>query len=341
MKSLNKIFVLFLLTFISFNIFADSILVKLQNENPTKIIPMHEHLKTLNINALYTSEVYYLEFDDGLKAIFKTHPDDVENTKQNEAELMSYRLASALELNFVPRTCIRTLIIDSTFKTGCIKEYIDESLKFKNDKNFISFLENYTQENDQNLDKINALKIFYFILGQYDCSHHNLLITQNGEDYNFHAIDNGEIHKKLYVQLGNAPFTQRGYIDNENSWQKNFPFEDIQEYTSAILENFRSKFNQLPDYFIENIKNFEKNNPGKPFRFLHYKDFIWLEIDDENIDFFWKKITHCPISLKEKITSWIKNPKQLNDLFKNIGFYDKPYKDLLFNRLNQVLDLQS
>lgn len=343
MKLLNKTFTLFFFIFVSFNLFADPILKKLQNENPTKIIQMHEHLKTLGINASYTSDVYYLEFEDGFKAVFKTYDDDKdENSKQNEAELMSYKLSSALDLDFVPRTCIRTLTIDSVSKTGCTKEYIDKSLKFNNDENFVSFLKNYTQTNNQNFDKVNALKIFYFILGQYDCSRHNLFITKNNEDYNFHAIDNGEIHKKLYVQLGKAPFTPRGYIEDNNTWYQDFLFNDIQEYKSPILEKFLSQFpNQLPDYFIKNIKNFEKNNPAKPFRFVHYKNNIWLEIDDENIDFFWKKITYCPISLKEKITSWVENPEQLNSLFAGISFYDEAYKKLLFNRLNQALDLQS
>ena len=335
MKLLNKTFTLFFFIFTSFNIFANPILEKLQNENPTKIIPMHEHLKTLGINASYTSDVYYLEFDDGFKAVFKTYDDQEENTKQNEAELMSYKLASALDLNFVPRTCIRTLEINSILKTGCIKEYIDESLNFENDERFVSFLEDYAQD----LDKINALKIFYFILGQYDCSRHNLFITKNDENYNFHAIDNGEIHKKLYVKLGEAPFTPRGYIEGDN-WQQKFPFNDIKEYTSPILKKFISVFNiNSDDWAYKNIQNFEKNNLGKPFRFVHYRNIIWLEINDKNIDFFWKKITHCPALLKEKIRFWAKNSEQLDDLFKDIGFYDKPYKNLLFDRLNQVLDL--
>lgn len=343
MKLLKKTSLLFFFSFISFSIFANEILEKLQKDTPKIIIPMHKHLENLGINASYTSDVYYLEFNDGLKAVFKTYDDEEENIKQNEAELMAYKIGSILGLNFVPRTCMRELSIDAISKKGCIKEYIENSLNFKNNKDFISCINEYSIKNPQNLEKINALKVFFFILGQYDCSHHNLFITQNNEDYNFHAIDNGEIHKKLYVQLGDAPFTQRGSIQGGNCSEGDFPFDAVEKFEASpeesLAEKIKNKFSdqKIPKYVMNNLQNFEKNNPGKAFPMVYYNNTIWMQTQGNDIDFFWKNINHCPMAIKEKLQYWHNNQEQLDILFEGMSFYQPLYKELLLDRINQII----
>jgi hypothetical protein len=128
-----------------------------------------------------TNPKYFLEFDEGVKAVFKIDNANV-NFVNSNSEIAAYELDDILKFGVVPMTLKRTIELkDHPGGTEGSVQY---------------YLSDMTPGQPQHVTAANfvALKIFDFIIGNIDRKHENFLLWE-GENRVI-AIDNGGSFQK-------------------------------------------------------------------------------------------------------------------------------------------------
>lgn len=119
------------------------------------------------------------------------------------AERFAYLVSKNLNLNLVPTT----FLVKWKNKLWVMQRFIENGVR-KSDKVYNDLLKRETKD-------IQVLKLFWFLLGQWDCGNENLFFLRENDKSSPQAIDNGAISIPTYVQsYGAIPFKKAGISES-------------------------------------------------------------------------------------------------------------------------------
>jgi len=181
---------------------------RLRKESIHAITKLSTFLKKRGRDAAATHDIQIVTLESGLKGIFKTG-------SYHYAEVAAYRLSKILCLHLVPPTVFRT--IDGI--QGSLQLYIDApDLSSVSDRNHI--LKRVGKK------AVSAMKIFYYVAGQWDTHAGNQIITKNNSTYALWLIDNSGMLHRSYSRYDGPTFIEKGEnYDIPSDTGSIFPFE--------------------------------------------------------------------------------------------------------------------
>lgn len=156
------------------------------------IIPMTEHLKSQGKSESGTSEVYYVEFKNGLKAVWK--PD--ESVFGAIAEEASYLVEKKLGV----KTFVPTIVTEIDGRIGSLSIFVKTPIDLMSMKVSLNEVLDKVP-----LKQLADMDLVHYLLGQYDRHLGNLLVD---EKYNLAVIDNEGISNLSVWKLGEYPFVK-------------------------------------------------------------------------------------------------------------------------------------
>ncbi len=285
---------------------------------------MREHLHSLGKKAEFDGKVFIVEFDNGLKAVFKSFSkDDLEDAY---AEVAAYQASIALGFPNVPPT----IMTEINGMKGSLQLFVETNIDALDPGIYETALKETSLE-----DKAN-LKLFYFVFGQWDSGAHNTLIFKDKVKTYLIAIDNSGIRNHQFVKYGSLPFVRLCYSDSlqTNDWHKPFPFNEakvIQNPTSEKLKKILG--NNFPESFYQSFKSY-----GYPFRYVIYRNSLWRQFHAGDEKFVVSFTNHLSDQTRKKLKSL--NLARLKKIFacaKNADFLTPAYLNAILDRRNQVL----
>lgn len=223
----------------------------LKNEPIISIQPMDEYLKQHNRTADFTSDVFVITTTSGIKGVFKPSNDLC------YAEVAAYNISNILNINLVPPTVIRTI----NNQRGSIQLLIEPANKM--DASII---------NQSNLD---IMRLFYFIIGQWDIGNDNQIIQYINNQPTLILIDNAAIINPSYIEYGDFAYVNIGTTKNSDSTNNNTPFPF---HKPTILH--KPKKEELIRYFspflpLERINTMYQRHSR--FIFIIWDNRLWFQ----------------------------------------------------------------
>lgn len=116
---------------------------------------MKEHLESCGKKAEFDGEVYFVELDNGLKAVFKSFPQD--DLGDAYAEVAAYDASVVLGFPYIPPTVMKTI----KDKKGSLQLFVETDIDPLAPGVYEATLKKVSQ------DDIANLKLFYFVFGQW------------------------------------------------------------------------------------------------------------------------------------------------------------------------------
>lgn len=286
--------------------------------------PMREYLQSLGKEAEFDGDVYLVELDNGLKAVFKPlSPDDIGDA---HAEVAAYKASVNLGFPHIPPTVMTQI----QGKKGSLQLFIETKIDSLSPGAYESALSE-VHPND-----LANLKLFYFVFGQWDSGGHNLLILKDKKKTSLVAIDNSGIRNHQYVKYGQLPFIRVLYSDkiNSNDWDKPFPFDQAKSIESPTAEKIRQTLGDLlPDGFYKSFKSY-----GPPFRYVLYRNSLWRQYHAGNETFILSFADHLPDQTRKKLEKLnLATLKKIFEEAKNADFLTPAYLAAILERRDQVL----
>lgn len=224
----------------------------------SKIIPMGEKLLQDGKTSCFTSTVFYVESEGQHKTVLKLYNNaEFKELTEIIGEVFCYKASEFLCLGLVPKTQI--IIYDQSI--GTLQDYISHSLDKSKYSVFLS----------SNSENIQILKLYWFILGQWDTSEDNVLFILEDKPI---AIDNANIaHIQAIDHYGRHPFIRSFYCEQQDQGSTNNPL--IIKGTSV---NILTKLEELFEYFPQWYKEKFSENPTQQLEFVYFiKDHhVWL-----------------------------------------------------------------
>jgi hypothetical protein len=275
-----------------------------------KIVPMSEYLKSIGKEPSGTSEVYYVEFHNGLRGVWKP---DLYLTGPM-AEEAAYLVARKLGMDtFVP-----TVVTEIEGRKGSLSVFIETpvDLVAMDGKARAVAIAKIPQKQWVDMEAV------HFLLGQWDRHAGNLLVDK---DFNLIVIDNEgisklslwRVSKSPVVQLANVPKEERTGIDLKKGNSPDFArVEYIDGNDMAGFEAFVKKFSIKPATIT--LKHFERY-PDRRIPYIVWRDILWRERTSKSLPLIDLKVlsistVEALTKLGEKELREILNPKVFNDL---------------------------
>lgn len=287
--------------------------------------PMKEYLKSLGKKSEFDGQVFLVELDNGLKAVFKAQPAD--DLGDAYAEVAAYRASVVLGFPDIPPT----IMFAMDGMQGSLQLFVDTPLDHLDSKVYEAALQ------EASPDDVANLKLFYFIFGQWDSGKHNLLTFKEGKKTYLIAIDNSGMRNHQYVQYGDLPFVRVLYSDHLKSqdWDAPFPFDKAQVIENPTSEKLRKIFgDQLPESFYKSFKSYAQ----KPYRYVVYRNSLWRQFHAQDPDFVKSFTSYMPPETRRKLERL--SMAQLRKIFaeaKNADFLTPAYLNAILERRDQVL----
>jgi hypothetical protein len=226
------------------------------------IIPMKEYLQIQGKSESGTSEVYYVEFKNGLKAVWK--PD--EGIYGAIAEEAAYFVAKKLGV----KTFVPTIVTEIDGRIGSLSVFVKTPIDIMSNKVPINeVLEKVP------LKQLADMDLVHYLLGQYDRHLGNLLVD---EKYNLAVIDNEGISNLSVWKLGEYPFVKLKKTSEVNRRavdQANFPYAERQFINGndpLSISSFINRFQANPLYFPR--EEFDKF-PDRAIPFVVWRGSVW------------------------------------------------------------------
>jgi hypothetical protein len=295
------------------------ILNMLQNSEVAKIQDIRSFLLKKGKKLDFEGNVLLVTFTNGVKAVFKNF-DDRDDAL---SEVAAYKASTKLGFPCIPPTVIRTI----KGKTGSLQLFIDTNIDLLNTHEYDKIIQSVDTKTRSNL------KIFYFVLGQWDSGPHNLLAhkDKNGNLFLL-AIDNSGIKSRQKVIYGNLPFVRILYNDqlNTDDWHLDFPFNK-----AKTIYKLKEAFgNKIAEEFYRNFKLY-----NLPLRYVIYQNSLWRQYHYGNEKFDMSFTNQCTTDTLTALKSL--NQKVISDIFidaKNSDFFTNKYIEEILERRNQILD---
>lgn len=285
---------------------------------------MKEHLHACGKKAEFDGNVFFVELDNGLKAVFKSFPKD--DLGDAYAEVAAYQASVVLGFPNIPPT----VMTEIKGMKGSLQLFVETEVDSLAPGVYEAALKEVSQ------DDIANLKLFYFVFGQWDTGPHNLLILKDKEKTHLIAIDNSGIRNHQYVKYSNLPFVRVCYSDalQTNDWDKSFPFDRAETIKKPTTAKVHEVFgNKLPESFYQKFKFY-----GPSFRYVTYHNSLWKQFHAGDDEFEISFTNHLSTQTRKKLEAL--NLKLLKKIFscsKNVDFLTPAYLKAILERRDQVL----
>ena len=297
----------------------EKVVALLERGKVLKKEPMGEVLDRQGKQKDFSSEVFLVTLDNGLKAVFKPIWGAC-------AEVAAYQASLTLGFPYIPPTIMRT--IDDT--KGALQLFIETPIDPLAPGVYSQAIKEVDPEDLANLG------IFYFVFGHCDVCPGNLLITKYQGKTSLVAIDNESIRYMQHAQYGALPFTRRARSDglHTNDWDKPFPFNEAIEIKANPSKVLKEKFGSLfSAQFYSSIKKWKR------LRYVLYQNAIWLQDGRYTA---WPCAKYCSEKTKQALLKL--NLAKLKEIFsvaiaeKEVGFVTNAYLHAILERRDQVLN---
>lgn len=231
-----------------------------------KLIPMREHLQKNNACVDYSNDVYFAECADGKRGVFKVQHD---SEGEMFAEVAAYRASEWLGLHMVPQTIITQ---DAQGRWGSWQEYVEPAF------DWIAVGKEKSIENVVDKEQIDAMRLFYFVFGQWDIAPSNQIIYIKDGKYCLALIDNGDLYDEQRIQYGDFAFIHQGkpyrrpvkYLGNDP-----FPFDKVEcGIPNQKLKELLCSF--IPEDVAHNMINRALQDDNK-IRYVIWNDAFWIQ----------------------------------------------------------------
>lgn len=286
--------------------------------------PMKEHLESCGKKVEFDGEVYLVELDNGLKAVFKSFPQ--KHIGDAYGEVAAYEASVVLGFPHIPPTIMTTV----KGKEGSLQLFVETEV----DPLVSGVYEVALKEISAN--DIANLKLFYFVFGQWDTGPHNTLILKDKHKTHLIAIDNSVISNSQYVIYGELPFVQLYYSDQlqTNDLDQPFPFDQAKVIKKPTTEKVRKVFgDKLPESFYQDFKFY-----GPSFRYVVYHNSLWKQFHAGDEEFDISFTNHIPNQTRKSLEDL--NLAVLKKIFscaKGADFLTPAYLQAILERRDQVL----
>lgn len=286
--------------------------------------PMKEYLHSLGKKAEFDGNVFFLELDNGLKAVFKSLP--AEDMGDAYAEVAAYQASIVLGFPHIPPT----IMTEIKGMKGSLQLYVETNIDALSPGVYESALK------EAALEDIANLQLFYFVFGQWDTGPHNLLIVKDKKKISLVAIDNSGIRNLQHVKYGTLPFVRVRYSDSLQTmdWDKPFPFESAKSIEDPTAEKLKQTFRDIfPESFYQSFKSYKF-----PFRYVIYKNSLWRQYHAGDKEFILSFTNYLPDQTRKKLESL--NLGLLKKIFscaQNADFLTPAYFSAILERRDQVL----
>jgi hypothetical protein len=240
-----------------------------------KIIrPMQEFLHSIGKEASFTSKVYHVILNDNSQWVLKLSEEPgIKELTEVIAEAAAYKISQETGIDLVPKT----KLVAYQGKIGSLQQFIGDTL----DK------ESYHALLSTNNQEIEHLKLFWFILGQWDSGKENVLFTQEEKPV---AIDNANIaHIQQVSEYGKPHFVRLFYTnkDNNGSIEEPIVIQGSGDHVSFRLSEIFGE--EIPKYFIS---TFLKKDIACFTYFIDHNR-VWRNFNDDVLipDYFMEKFS--------------------------------------------------
>jgi hypothetical protein len=299
--------------------FDDSLCTKLATSQVINMVPMRDYLTGRQKVVCFTSDVFLVSLENGLKAVFKT----CEALHGAYAEVAAYKASRFLDIDLVPPTIIRTI----NDQTGSLQLFIESSFDLtESDEKYDWALEHADGDNVANL------KMFCFVFGQWDTGRHNLLVAKSGDSLKFVAIDNAGIADRQYVHYGEYPFVkirEHKRFDTQD-WGANFPFDKAEMLKKVDAKTLYSLFKGVVGE--ERCHNLSK----KTVRYVFYRNALWIQHSAAKA---FSYTSYYPSAMVEKLKS-LTSETLRSDIFGHVPpnyFLTDDYLEAILERRDQLI----
>ena len=169
---------------------------QLVEERIISSIPMEEFLEQKGHKAHFTSSVYLVELDSGIRAVLKW--DDPTWPRNAVAEVAAFRVSKYLNLHLVPPT---VFYIEGD-SVGSLQYYVEPAYDLAAKGKYEEALQRTPA------DELAAIQLFYFVFGQWDSGPSNLIPVEREGICHFALIDNAAIGFAQKTLYGDYSFIQ-------------------------------------------------------------------------------------------------------------------------------------
>jgi len=295
------------------------------------LCPMKEYLQSCGKRIEYEGNVFLVKLDNGLKAVFKSVPED--EIGDAYAEVAAYQASVVFGFPNVPPTIISQI---NSMK-GSLQLFVETPIDSLKPGVYESALKEASPEDVANL------KFFYFVFGQWDTGEHNIVILKNQEKTLLIAIDNSGICNHQHVKYGSLPFVQTRYSDalNTDDWDSPFPFEQAKTIEYPTTEKLQKTFGDaFPESFYQYVDKFYQSDKFRdlPFRYVIYRNCLWWQYNAEDTKFILSFTSNLPDLTREKLKAL--DLTLLNKIFEDAQgneFLTQVYLEAILERRDQVL----
>ena len=305
---------------------------ELQTQGLKKLISMRAFLKSKGHTADFDSpEVYLAVLNNGLKGVFKVrHPKEIDNA---HAEVAAYKASCHFDIYLVPPTVMRTF----NGKTGSLQFYVEPSMDLLKDGNYLRSLSLADTADVANM------KVFSFLLGQWDNGPHNLIVQKNKGVYSLALIDNEAIFKKQKIRHGDFAFVQvylarplgSFYINSKES--ESFPFDVSTKPLSPNPEEIKRTLGK--NISSSSLVNY-LSKVKLPIYYRIWKGEFWHQIHKGNPDPCFQPlyINFCPrniLNLLKKLNE--SDIRKMFSIATKDKFFNQEYINDILERRDQIL----
>lgn len=297
----------------------------LKDSKVNSIEPMRDFLTRNGKKCEFEGEVFLVTLENGVKAVFKSLP--LDDQADAQAEVAAYEASLFLGFPYIPPTVLREI----NGMKGSLQLFVDTPIDLLDDNSYNEVLAKVKEED------LAALKIFYFIFGQWDTGPHNLLAYSDEKNTYLVAIDNSAIRNRQHVKYGDLPFVRILYSDTLKTKDEDqtFPFKDFKIISKPFKENLRKIFlSRLPESFYNNFKSY-----AEKVKIIAYNNALWVQYHAFDKDFVKSYVEKCPQQILEAIKKLDMSAlKQIFNIAKGEDFLNDAYLSSILDRRNQVLN---
>ncbi len=288
------------------------------------LYPMREYLHSIGKKADFYGNIFFVELDNGLKAVFKSLPKD--DLGDAYAEVAAYQASIVLGFPHVPPT----VMTEIKGMKGSLQFFVETDIDALDSGIYDRALK------EVHFEDVANLHLFYFVFGQWDSGPHNILILNDKEKTHLIAIDNSGVRNHQRVKYGNLPFVRVCYSDTlqTNDWGKPFPFEQAKTIESPTTEKLRKAFgDKLPESFYQSFKSY-----GLPFRYVIHQNSLWRQYHAGDDKFMMSFTTHLSDQTKKSLERLdLPLLKKIFACAKNADFLTPSYLAAILERRDQIL----
>ena len=238
-----------------------SICQRLATEKIVDIKDMRTVLAGQGRKVRFSHAVSLVTLESGIKGVFKSV-----SLCEDACEVAAYKASKFLGFPLVPPTVLRTI----NGQKGSFQLYVNTNFDPLPRGNIASALKKADP------DDVANLKLFYFVIGQWDTEAHNLLIDIQENNVKIVAIDNGCICSHKHVRYGEYPFIKvwGSSLLHTDDWEKPFPFDRAKILSKPTLQDIKDLLGSTaPDNLCKWLAGFQI------IPYVLYQDSLWVSFD--------------------------------------------------------------